>query len=163
MGKKAFVGQGAIQIQRLATLTSSEIADICQDTLSFTVCVRHRLLQALGLGRMGMPTQSVPNEVKSLAQSLQHTSSCNMEEWAKERNIKAVKADDITIPVYLWDQCLVPDLNSPQLHALGTLRVFALRWWKMRLRKAFNQCFCTEYSLPRAPAIKESKLLQNWD
>jgi hypothetical protein len=56
------------------------------------------------------------------------------------RNQKATKSDNAPVPEYLWDRCVVRDddpAHSIKLHALGVLRLFALRWWRRHLTRDF--------------------------
>ncbi len=51
----------------------------------------------------------------------------DVKENQEEHNKRAVKADDATVPEYLWNITLVPDGNEVGLKALGNLRAFSLR------------------------------------
>jgi len=56
------------------------------------------------------------------------------------RTQKATKSDDAPVPEYLWDRAIVQDDDPNRqsiITSLGTLRVFALRWWKRHLTREF--------------------------
>jgi len=66
------------------------------------------------------------------------------------RTVIAARADDAEVPQYLWDRNISPNLEPRVIHALGFLREFALRWWKLHNLRDFLNWFCDTYRLGRA-------------
>lgn len=58
-----------------------------------------------------------------------------------ERTKKATKADNAEVPVYLWNDRIIPKAITQQQRALDSLRAFAFRWCKMNITKEFIRWF----------------------
>jgi hypothetical protein len=63
------------------------------------------------------------------------------EDKENERKLKAAKADDAEVPVYLWDSVLVPDSDPTKIAGLNDIRQFALRWVKRHTLRDFLHWF----------------------
>jgi len=83
----------------------------------------------------------------------------------------ATKADDAEVPVYIWDQRLLP--LHKQLErgpVLDTIRGFALRWWRRNTLRDFIKWFkiahpkVTSGNNIRVRAILKSQIaLRDWE
>jgi hypothetical protein len=118
-------------------MTSEHVSVVCQDEGLVPVRVILRVLDIImndgykpDHGDAVTPTTSDVPTVQS-----------NILEASEDRNKAAVKADDASVPKYLWDASLVPDLNLGGRKALVQLRALALRWWKCHVRKDFVSWF----------------------
>jgi hypothetical protein len=56
--------------------------------------------------------------------------------------------DDAQVPVYLWDEAIVPDGDPLKLTSLNTIRTFALCWWKRHTTKEFLEWMAKKYPSP---------------
>ncbi len=130
------------------SLPASKIAAICQDTSTLPLKVALRFLDLL-VNEGHIPDIQRNNTVVTPLEVEEIEKTKALGQTELDRNQRAVKADDVEVPEYLWDQVLVPRGNPDKVKALGQLRRFALRWWKNNMRKSFLGWFFIRYSLLR--------------
>ncbi len=136
---------------KVASLNGKEINSLLNSNSFFPLKVSTAILDSLRL------TQSWNNTKK---QKLSHDNA-TLENWSvptheqnpdfnlsndpltekdrTTRNTKAAKNDDAEVPVFLWDEAIIPDGNASSRRALNRLRCFALGWWKRRTTRDFLQ------------------------
>ncbi len=67
------------------------------------------------------------------------------------RNLSAVKADDVEVPEYIWDEALMSEGELDKKRVLNHLRLFVLRWWKSNIRQEF-----LEWGFGEHPFLKKA-------
>jgi hypothetical protein len=145
-------------------LTSKDIASVCQEARKIPMKVSSRLLSLLedidGIkipvsyckrprsthsaeGKGQLVNESVPlQSVKIRTDELSGNEG--------DQNQRSAKADDAEIPVYLWDQILLPDEHAYKIQALPRLRSLALRRCKHNIRREFLRWFFNkDHSTPQ--------------
>jgi hypothetical protein len=73
------------------------------------------------------------------------------------RNSKATKNDDAQVPVYLWDEAIVPDGDPLKLAALNIIRTFALCWWMRHTTREFLEWTAKKYPSPSKIPVEYRK------